>query len=129
TDPNPLPRPALSLLLAALFRLFGTNALPYHLFVAALVPLCAVLVYFILDRLRAPSFLTLGAPIVFAAAPNYSTDRFWLASYAAPASVALAFVSLYASLRACASRGRRLAGWLAVGGAALVLSLLMYEIA
>jgi hypothetical protein len=128
-DPKAWTRPAMYLLLAALFRLFGTSPLPYHLFVAALVPLCAVLIYLILDRLRAPSFLTLGAPIVFAAAPNYSTDRFWLASYAAPASVALALVSVYAALRACDSQERRLAGWVVVGGAALVLSLLMYEIA
>jgi hypothetical protein len=128
-DPKAWTRPGMYLLLAALFRLFGTDPLPYHLVVAALVPLCAVLIYFILERLRAPSFLTIGAPILFAAAPNYSTDRFWLASYAAPASVALALVSVYASLRACASHGRRLAGWLVVGGVALVLSLLMYEIA
>jgi len=128
-DPKAWVRPGMYLLLAALFRLFGTNPLPYHVFVAALVPLCAVLIYVVLDRLRAPSFLTLGVPILFAAAPNYSTDRFWLASYAAPASVALALVSLYASLRACASHGWRLAGWLVVGAAALLFSLLMYEIA
>jgi hypothetical protein len=122
-------RPAMYLGLGGLFRLFGTNALPYHLFVVALVAASAVLFYLVLDRLRTPRFLALGAPIVFAAAPHYSTDRFWLASYAAPASVALALAALYAFLSARAARGRKLAAWLVGGGAALVLSALLYEVA
>jgi hypothetical protein len=121
-------RPGMYLGLAVLFRLFGTNPLPYHLFVAALVPACAVLLYVILNRLGARRFLAVGAPIVFAAAPHYSTDRFWLSSYAAPASVALALGGLYALLRAGEARGRRLAGWLIGGGAAIVLSVLFYEV-
>jgi hypothetical protein len=122
-------RPATYGGLAILFRLFGTNPLPYHLFVAALVPVCAVLLYLVLDRLRAPRFLAVGVPIVFAAAPHYSTDRFWLASYSAPASVALALAGVYALLRACEVRGRRLTFWLVGGGAAIVLSVLFYEVA
>jgi hypothetical protein len=114
---------------AILFRLFGTNPLPYHLFVAALVPVCAVLLYLVLDRLRVPGFLAVGVPIVFAAAPHYSTDRFWLASYSAPASVAFALAGVYALLRACELRGRRLTLWLVGGGAAIVLSVLFYEVA
>jgi hypothetical protein len=128
-DPKAWGRPGMYLGLAAFFRLFGTNPLPYHLVVATLVPACAVLLYLILDRLRTRRFLVLGAPIVFAAAPHYSTDRFWLASYAAPASVALALASLYALLRVCEAHGRPLAGWLLVGELALVLSVLMYEVA
>jgi hypothetical protein len=122
-------RPAMYGGLAILFRLFGTNPLPYHLFVAALVVVCAVLLYFVLDRLRAPGFLAVGVPIVFAAAPHYSTDRFWLASYPAPASVALALVGVYALLRACEVRGRRLTFWLVGSGVAIVLSVLFYEVA
>jgi hypothetical protein len=122
-------RPAMYGGLAILFRLFGTNPLPYHLFVAALVPVCAVLLYLVLDRLRVPGFLALGVPIVFASAPHYSTDRFWLASYPAPASVALALAGVYALLRACEVRGRRLTFWLVGGGAAIVLSVLLYEVA
>jgi hypothetical protein len=120
-------RPAMYGGLAILFRLFGTNPLPYHVFVAALVPVCAVLLYLVLDRLRAPGFVAVGVPIVFAAAPHYSTDRFWLASYPAPASVALALAGVYALLRACEVRGRRL--WLVGGGVAIVLSVLLYEVA
>jgi hypothetical protein len=122
-------RPGMYLGLAILFRLFGTNPLPYHLFVAALVPFSAVLLYFVLNRLRAPGFLAVGVPIVFAAAPHYSTDRFWLASYPAPASVALALAGIYALLSACEVRGRRLTVWLVAGGAAIVLSVLLYEVA
>jgi hypothetical protein len=122
-------RPGMHFGLAVLFRLFGTDPLPYHLFVAALVPLCAVLLYLVLNRLGTPRFLAVGVPIVFAAAPHYSTDRFWLSSYAAPTSVALALAGVYALLRACSTDGRRLAGWLAGGGAAIVLSVLFYEVA
>jgi hypothetical protein len=122
-------RPGMYFGLAVLFRLFGTNPLPYHLLVAALVPVCAVLLYLVLHRLRAPGFLALGVPIVFAAAPHYSTDRFWMSSYAAPASVALALAGFYALLRAGEARGRRLTVWLLGGGAAIVLSVLSYEVA
>lgn len=122
-------RPAMYFGLAGLFRLFGTNALLYHLLVAALVPACAVLLYAVLARLRAPRFLAIGAPIVFAAAPHYSTDRFWLASYAAPASVALALGAVYALLLASEADGRRLAASVIAGGAALVVSILLYEVA
>jgi hypothetical protein len=122
-------RPAMYVGFGGLFRLFGTNALPYHLFVAVLIPLSAVLLYLLLDRLRAPGFLALGAPIVFAAAPHYSTDRFWLASYPAPASVALALAALYAFLRAREARSWKLAAWLVSGSGALVLSALLYEVA
>jgi hypothetical protein len=122
-------RPAMYFGLAGLFRAFGTSPLPYHLVVAALVPVCAVLLYAVLARLGAGRFLAVGVPIVFAAAPHYSTDRFWLASYAAPASVALALAALYAFLGACDSHGRRLALWLAGGAAALVVSVLLYEVA
>ena len=122
-------RPGMYLGLAILFRLFGTDPLPYHLFVAALVPICAVLLYFVLDRLRAPRLLAVGVPIVFAAAPHYSTDRLWLASYPAPASVALALAGIYALLRACEVGGRRLTLWLVGGGAAIILSVLLYEVA
>jgi hypothetical protein len=122
-------RPAMYFGLGGLFRLFGTGALPYHLFVVALVPASAVLLYLVLDRLRAPGFLALGVPIVFAAAPHYSTDRFWLASYPAPASVALALAALYAFLSAREAHGAKLAAWLAGGGVALVLSALLYEVA
>ena len=127
-DPKAWLRPGMYLGLTVLFRLFGTNPLPYHLFVAALVPVCAVLLYVILDRLHAPRFLAVGVPIVFAAAPHYSTDRFWLASYAAPASVVLALAGVYALLRACGADGWRLAGWLVGGGGAIVLSVLFYEV-
>ena len=115
--------------LAILFRLFGANPLPYHLFVAVLIPVCAVLLYLVLDRLRAPEFVAVGVPIVFAAAPHYSTDRFWLASYPAPASVALALAGIYALLRACDARSHRLTLWLVGGGIAIVLSVLFYEVA
>jgi hypothetical protein len=122
-------RPGMYFGLALLFRLFGTNPLPYHLLVAALVPACAVLLYLVLHRLRAPGFLAVGVPIVFAAAPHYSTDRIWMASYAAPASVALALAGFYALLRAGEARGRRLTVWLVGGGAAIILSVLSYEVA
>jgi hypothetical protein len=122
-------RPGMYFGLAVLFRLFGTNPLPYHLLVAALVPVCAVLLYLVLHRLRAPGFLAVGVPIVFAAAPHYSTDRFWMSSYAAPASVALALAGFYAFLRAGETRGRGLTVWLLGGGAAIILSVLSYEVA
>src|SRR5918996_357470 len=74
-DPKSHLRPIEYFGLAVLYRLFGTDPLPYQIFLAVLVPLCAVLMYVVLRQLRQPRMLALGIPILFAAAPHYSSAR------------------------------------------------------
>ncbi len=127
-DPKAWLRPVMYLLLTAAYSVFGGHAWAYHVLVVALVAACALLVHALLSRLGAPRFLALGVPLLFAAAPHYSSDRFWLASYAAPASLALSLAGIYAYVRGSASRGPRLGAWLVGGSVALGLGVFMYEI-
>ena len=128
-DPKSHLRPVEYFGLAVLYRLFGTDPLPYHIFLALLVPLCAVVLYLVLRRLRQPRFLALGVPIVFATAPHYSSDRFWVVAYSPTVSLTLYLISLYCGLRAFETSGRRLVAWTVGAVAAMLASIFMYEIA
>jgi hypothetical protein len=128
-DPKSHLRPVEYFGLAALYRLFGTDPLPYQIFLAILVPLCAIAAYLVLRELRQPRFLALGVPILFAAAPHYSSARFWVVAYSPTASLTLYLISLYCGLRAFDARGRRQIGWVVGAIAAMLASIFMYEIA
>jgi hypothetical protein len=127
-DPKSQLRPVEYLLLACLYSLFGSDPLPYHVFLAVQVPLCAVFLYLLLGQLRQPRFLALGVPVLFATAPHYSSDRFWLVAHPPVLSLTLCLVSVFSGLRALESKGRRLAAWLVLSASAMLISLFMYEI-
>lgn len=127
-DPKSHLRPIEYFLLAVLYWLFGTNPLPYHIFLAALVPLCAAVLYVVLRQLRQPRYLALGVPIIFAAAPHYSTDRLWTVASSPTITLTLYLISLYCVLRALESRSRRLVGWVTGGVATMLSSAFVYEI-
>jgi hypothetical protein len=128
-DPKSHLRPVEYFGLAFLYRLFGTDPLPYQIFLALLVPLCAVAAYLVLRELRQPRFLALGVPILFAAAPHYSSDRFWVVAYSPTASLTLYLISLYSGLRAIEGRGRGNVGWVIAAVTTMLASIFMYEIA
>lgn len=127
-DPKSQLRPVEYFGLALMYRVFGVDPLPYHILLAALVPLCAIALYLALDRLRLPRWLTLATPLLFAMAPHYSSDKFWPDAYSPTLSLALCLISLYASLRAVDGSGLRAMLWLAGAGAAMLASVFMYEI-
>ncbi len=128
-DPKSRLRPLEYAVLTALYGLFGTNPLPHQIFMAALVPACAAMSYFVLQRLTRHRYLALGAAVLFALAPHYSSARFWLAAFSPTVVLMLFLASLYCVLRALESRGARLFGWVAAGCVAMLLSLFVYEIA
>jgi hypothetical protein len=127
-DPKAHLRPVEYSLIAAAYRLFGANPLPYHIALAALVPTCAVALYAVLVRLRLPRSLALATPVLFAAAPHYSSDKFWPDAFSPTLSLTLALISVYAGLSAVEERGPRAWGWLTVAGAAMLASIFLYEI-
>ena len=128
-DPKSHLRPVEYFGLAVLYRLFGTDPLPYHIVLAVLVPLCAVAAYLVLRELRQPRFLALGVPLLFAAAPHYSSDRFWVVAYSPTLSLTLYLISLYCGLRAFETEGRDQVGWVVGAIALMFASIFMYEIA
>jgi hypothetical protein len=128
-EPKSHLRPVQYFGLAVLYRLFGTDPLPYQIFLALLVPLCAIAAYLVLRELRQPRFLALAVPILFAAAPHYSSARFWVLAYSPTASLTLYLSSLYCGLRAVDEPGRGQVGWVVGAIAAMLASIFMYEIA
>ena len=127
-DPKSQLRPVEYFGLAVMYRLFGSDPLPYHILLAALVPLCALALYFALSQLGLPRYLSVTAPLLFAAVPHYSSDKFWPDAYSPTLTFALCLVSLYASLRAASTGGTRLWGWLVLATLAMLASIFMYEI-
>jgi hypothetical protein len=128
-DPKSQLRPLEYAVLTALYRLFGANPLPHQVFMAALVPACAAMTYLVLHRVIRNRYVALGAAVLFALAPHYSSARFWVAAFSPTAVLMLFLASLYCVLRALESRGARLACWVAAGCVAMLLSLFVYEIA
>jgi hypothetical protein len=128
-DPKSHLRPLEYAILAALFWLFGADPLPYQLFLATLVPVCAAMLYVVLARLTQRRYVALGVAIVFAMAPHYSSARFWVVAFSPTLVLTLYLVSLYCVLRALDSRGTRLAGWVVGAGFAMLVSVFIYEIA
>jgi hypothetical protein len=127
-DPKAQLRPVEYFLIAVAYRLFGTSQLPYHVVLAALVPMCALALYAVLVRLRLPRYLAVAIPVLFASAPHYSSARLWPDAFSPTLTFTLALVSLYAGLAAAAATGRRVWLWLAAACIAMLTSIFMYEI-
>lgn len=121
-------RPLQALMFAALYRLFGTEALGYHLANAGLLLAIAALLYLVLRELWAPRLVCVAVPLVYSTIPHYATNRFWVDAFQINLSAACYLVSLLASLRAIRSPAPALVAWLAVALAGLVASLLSYEV-
>jgi hypothetical protein len=127
-DPKAQLRPLVYVGIAGLYLLFGTNPLPYQIVLVVEIAVCTVLLYVVLSHLRLPRFLALGVPLLFAAAPHYSSDRFWPIAYSLTLSLILYLVSLYTGLRALETRGVRVAAWLGLSAASMLMSAFMYEV-
>jgi hypothetical protein len=120
-------RPAQGVYSILLYRAFGLHPLGYHVINATVIACASVLLYLVLRRLQPSRAFALGIALVYVVLPNYSTDRFWFAAFAAPLSVVFYLLSLWADLDAVEHRGvafvvRRCA---AIG--ALLISVLAYE--
>ena len=127
-DPKAQLRPLEYFLIAVAYRLFGTSPLPYHIVLAALVPMCALALYALLVRLRLPRALAVAIPVLFASAPHYSSARLWPDAYSPTLTFTFALVSLYAGLAAAAAKGRRSWLWLGCACFAMLASIFLYEI-
>ena len=112
-------RPLQAIELSALYGLFGSDPLGYHVFNALVLATAVVLFHLSLRRLGFARVLALLIPLIFGLLPNYSTDRVWIAVFQANAAMALYFLSLFADLRFAASPGARAWLWKALAASAL----------
>ena len=122
-------RPLQAGLLSVSYALFGLDPLGYHILNSAVFVATVVLFHLALRALGLSRWLTVSVPLVFALLPNYSTDRFWIAAFQANLSMGLYMLSLYGDLRFAGLSGARASAWKAVGTAALLGSVLAYEVA
>jgi cellulose synthase/poly-beta-1,6-N-acetylglucosamine synthase-like glycosyltransferase len=129
TTPNTQMRPLQNIYDALLYWLFGTNALGYQLVNALVFLEIILLFYLILRRLKMPRIIAVAAPLVYALLPHYATDRFWYAAFQVNLSILFFFFSLFAGLRAFASRTSNAFAWKAVSLCSMVLCVLSYEVA
>ncbi len=122
-------RPLQFLYLAALYRLFGPRPLGYHIINSVVLVSIGVLFYLVVRELGHHRFWALALPLVYVLLPNYSTDRFWIASFQASLSMTLYFLSLYAALRALRAQSARFRSWTLLSVLSLLCSALSYEVA
>ncbi len=128
TTPNTLMRPMQNVYDALLFWLFNTEPFGYHLINALVFVLIILLFYFILRKLRVPRVIALTVPLVYALLPNYSTDRFWYASFQVNLSMLFFLISTYAGLQALSLKDLKALAWKIVSIFSLIISALSYEV-
>lgn len=122
-------RPVQILYLAGLYKLFGVVPLGYHICNALVFDFSVLLFYLTLRATTLSRLLALVAPLLYALAPHYSTDRFWVAAFQANLSVALYFLSLLAALHALkTSRSDLRSLWMAISLMSAAASILAYEV-
>lgn len=123
-----LMRPVQAVCLSALYWLFGTNPLGYHVVIVGMLILNSILLYLVVRHFTEKRLVALSCSLVFSLLPNYSTDRLWLAACQVNVSSILYLAGLLFSFKALVARGRRL--WLLSGVAFIFVlsSLLAYEL-
>ena len=81
-----------------LAKAFGIHPLGYHLVNAAVITALPLLLLLILREINVQATVAFTVAAVYLLLPNYSTDRFWMASFGYGWSTALFLVSTYAFL-------------------------------
>jgi hypothetical protein len=121
-------RPIQGLYSAILYRMFGLQPFGYHVVNHLVIAGVVVLLYGVLRALGTSRLAALGAALVYATLPAFSTARFWFAVFAAPLSLLLYLVSLRLDIAAAPRSGWPLAVGRIASLATLATGLLAYEI-
>lgn len=128
SDPNMRVRPVQAAYLVSGFKAFGLNPFPYHLLGTILLGFTVAALYFVLTEWSMQREVAAAISLVYGLLPQYSTDRFWIASQQATLSVLFALVGIYAMLRLTRPGEKRTWAWGITALSGLVLSFLSYEV-
>jgi hypothetical protein len=121
-------RPTQIALQVLLFRAFGLHPSPYHVTNVLILSALAILIYAVFCQFEIPRHVAIAVPALYVLLPNYSTNRFWFASFGYAVSLTFCVLSLFADLQGLqSSRLRRLA-WKLVALLALAIGGLGYEL-
>jgi hypothetical protein len=121
-------RPTQMVYQASLYSAFGLDPLGYHIVNAVVLAIMSMLFYVVLRVLGFPRVVALAIPSVYALMPNFSTNRFWFASFGYSLTITLYLLSLYADIRAVSTPGKRSWLWKLCALVAAVASGLGYEV-
>jgi hypothetical protein len=108
--------------------LFGTQPLGYHVVNTVVIAAGAVLLYRVFLALGAGRAVALAVALVHALLPHYATVRFWFVCFQVPLSLVGYAACLLADLRAGGAPLREAWPWRLASVAALLLSVMSYEI-
>ena len=128
-SPQHASRPVQLWLCAGLYWIFGLNPAGHQLLTALLLVANALLVYAVATALSVPRPVALSVAVIYGTLPSYSTDRYWYVAVAITFSVTACLVGLYAEIKAMTAPMRTALWWKLLAIAALVLSVLAYEVA
>jgi cellulose synthase (UDP-forming) len=128
TTPNTAMRPIQNFYDALLFWLFGTEPLGYHLVNSITVILIAIFLYLALKRLSLSRIMAISIALVYILLPNFSTNRFWYASFQVNISMLFYLLSLYGGLRAFSHMTKHTLSWKLISILCLLVSALSYEV-
>ncbi len=120
-------RPVHFLYLAGLYKFFGMDPTGYHLVNGCVFLAGILLFYHVLRRFDQPRRYALAVPVVYALLPHYHSVLFWIVAFQVVLSMTAYFLSLYGDLRAAPAEGKRLWGWKSLSIAAMLVSVLAYE--
>jgi hypothetical protein len=121
-------RPLQFFTLALLYKIFGFSPRGYHLINGLFLFAGFTLLYFVTRALRQPRVLALAISILYMLLPNYSTDRFWIASSTANVSMCLALLGIYSHLQALCGPRNGFWRWEALAILCVIGSGLAYEV-
>ncbi len=126
--PNTRDRPLQVLLLTALYKTAGVHPLGSQICIALLLIATVLMFYVVLRNLRAPRLIALSVPLIYGLLPQYSTDRFWMASSQSLVSMFFGFLCFYCVVRSALATPDSRWRWYVGAAISLLVSASAYEI-
>jgi hypothetical protein len=128
SDSSMAVRPVQAVFLASEYKIFGQNALPYHVIDCVILGLTVVVLYLAIDAIVSERLFAVSIALVFGMLPHYSTDKLWISSQQATLCVGFACLGIYALQKLIGSKGKYAVQWTSVALVALTLCFLSYEV-
>ncbi len=126
--PNTRDRPLQIFLLTALYKTAGVHPIGSQVCIALLLIATVSMFYVVLRKLHAPRLIALSLPLIYGLLPQYSTDRFWMASSQSLVSMFFGFLCFYCVVRSASANPNSRWRWYMGAAIALLVSASAYEI-
>jgi dolichyl-phosphate-mannose-protein mannosyltransferase len=122
-------RPVQAAYLVLGFKIFGHQAMPYHVVNIVVLGLATILIYLVIREMPMGRWTAFVVALSFGVLPHYSSDRIWISAVQAPLCMAFALLGIYTLLRSVRPEEKYPKRWVILAIPSLVLSILSYEVA